>query len=383
MDLVFYAIGGAIVLLFVLYVMYRRRRASGASIVRFDNPGIQYLEGRDAVSIRSVRGQKMSSAQHRRRRSHIHAYVGLNGSGKSATMMWDTMQDLADGKTVLSTMAILSPVKADNPLDAEKAWMAIGMDHLRPRDELLLPHPQWVPLIDWLQVINARNCVILLDEVQGVADGRQSQGLPTQVATFLYKLRAKGVVVRWTTIDYSVPDKRIRDVTRAVTYCKGYYPNYAGNSMWGRNRIFWLRTYKADEFENFTQARNRVNDKHRIKPYIRQWVRGAGQLQVAFDAYNSGGEVLTLGVHNDAGMCVTCGGRRTVPQCSCPDHVAKKKKPRTETPALPKGEDVAVIGGFGLAEGQDITLPDVADSTVILSRVERRKREKAEAACAC
>lgn len=358
-------------LVFVVCVVWLRSRGSKKSIIRLDNPGIQYISGKEIHTVNMPTSRKMSSAQKRRRNAHFAAYVGLNGSGKSATMMWDTLADLNAGLPVLSTMAILSPIKAETVEEARSAWDALGLD-IQPSDPLALPHPLWIPFVDFKQLIEFQNGVILMDEVQGVADGRQSAALPSQVANRLNILRRNNVILRWTTIDYSTPDKRIRDTTILVTYCKGFFPKYEEGKIWGTKQIFQIRSYKADEFENFTQARNRVSDKNRIKPVIRQWVRLKGALMPALSAYDSSLAVLTLGAHNDAGICMTCSGRRTVPQCSCPDHVARKKKARIASPAS-ESEDVQ-SGLFSPDTGDGGAMREVADAGSVLSRRERRQR---------
>src|SRR5438105_3161500 len=48
-----------------------------------------------------------SKKRARRRAYPIHAYVGANGGGKSAGMVWDTLPSLDAGRSVLSTVGLL------------------------------------------------------------------------------------------------------------------------------------------------------------------------------------------------------------------------------------------------------------------------------------
>lgn len=367
--------GIVLVVGFALWVYIKNQRKSGQNVVRMAVPAVQYLSGRDTETVAMASNGKMSKAQRRRRQSHFSAYVGLNGASKTATMIWDTLPDLEAGLPILSTVALLAPEKAQTIEEADKAWGDLGIN-IRPVDLYALPHPLWVPFTSWKQLLEFKNGVVLLDEVQGVADGRDSSHLPTQVANHFAQFRRNGIVCRWSTLDYSTPDKRIRLATALVTYCKGYYPKYEDGKIWGTKQIFWLRSYKGDEFDDFTSARNRTSDKNRIKPVIRQWVRLHGALKPALTAYDTMAGVLTLGAHNDAGMCMSCGGRRTVPQCSCPDHVGRKRRGKTTEPPASVSEDgqgsSLTVSGTGTEQNSG----RASDEAPYIPRRERRARRE-------
>lgn len=291
----------------------------------------------------SVKGVRLTSAQKKRRSAGIAAYVGRNGSGKSATMILDTLPDLAAGRNVLSTVALLAPYPAESVEEADTAWAKMSLS-LRPDNPLSLPHPLWIPFTDFRQLLEFRNGVVLMDEVQGVADSRDSQGLPVQVRNVLYQLRRNGVILRWSTIDWSAADIRIRQVTQVVTLCRGLLPRWEPGVVWAKKRMFWLRTYDATEFLDFTQAINRSSTKQRPKSICRQMTTAKGRIRSAFAAYDSMAQVLVLGAASEGGMCLGCGGKRQIPRCTCSDAApaeGTKRAARTQ-PRRAKPEECVV-----------------------------------------
>lgn len=332
------SVGIPVVLLigYLLFSGYRRKHQKQKLSISMAESATQRLGGLDFTNVNPGK-YPMSAAQRKRRSVPIAAYVGFNGSAKSATMVWDTLPDLAAGKLVLSTLALLASEKAESPAEAEAAWIAIDCVEMRPKDDLVLPHPQWIPFKDFRQMMDFRDGVILMDEVQGIADSRDSMGLPVQVRNILFQLRRNKVILRWTTIDWSSADKRIRTATQAVTYCVGFMPKFNTGELWGRKQLFWLRSYDAKHFDDFTEARHRKNEKNKLRPSARQWVRLFGGLKLAIETYDSSGQVLTLGASNEAGMCMTCGGRRRAKSCACADHSGKKDS--GTTPARKRSEN--------------------------------------------
>lgn len=305
----------------------------------------------------SPRGVNPSSAK--RRGAFIHVYVGKNGSGKSLAMMYDTLPDLRAGKKVLSSMPILAFERADTPEQAEKAWADIGMLDVRPQgnedDELRLPHPQWVPFNDWRLLMDFRDGVILMDEISGIADARESSSMPVQVTNKLPQLRRNNVVLRITSIDWSVLDKRLRELCIAVTICTGYWGKTIPGSMWQSKRLFRYKTYDAKGFNDFTSAINRVSQKQRPRVKVGQWVFLKRGLAEASDSYSSLAPVLMVGTANEAGMCLTCGGRRSAPRCDCEkDATASRKGKKTMT--SPASDSEAVGMDFSRSEGSAVSM---------------------------
>jgi len=282
-----------------------------------------------------------------RRAFPIHGYVGANGGGKSACMVWDTLPSLRAGRPVLGTVRLLD---YENPRDCEDEECEANSTsghYVRalptsevinevfeqvsdPATRILMlaslgevtgihraVHPLWIPLVGWQQVLDARGCDLLLDEVTGAASSRDHAGLPSAIANKLVQLRRNDVVVRWSAPAWTRADKIIRETSQAVTYCRGFLAKAVkdedGARMWRNRRLFSWRTYDATLFEDFTSGKREdlstmVSDLH--------W----GPNSPAFGAYDTFDSVLTVGTVTEAGRCYRCGGSRRAPACSCSDH---------------------------------------------------------------
>lgn len=202
-------------------------------------------------------------------------------------------------------------------------------------------HPLWVPLTSLSQLLDWSDGDILLDEVQGVASAREHQALPYQVANALRKLRHIDARLRWTAPDWEAPDAVLRRVTKAVTLCHGGFPVTSYRAcvgcgkahgrptdkckmrseprLWKDNRVFRYRTYDARQFAEFSTARAESTQKGtKLRVMAKQrYRRSAGLAQYAYDTH---GEVISLGSADMAGVCIVCGGTRTRKKCSCADH---------------------------------------------------------------
>lgn len=230
-------------------------------------------------------------ARSRRRGVPIHAYVGPNGGGKSAAMVFDTLPSLDAGRPVLSTVQLLVPASV----------ATLGGDRSHPLCELLT---------DFRQFLGFRFGDVLLDEVTGVASSRESQGLPVQIANRFVQLRRDDVALRFTSPNYARADVILRECCQAVTYCRSYLPKKVDGRLWRQRRLAHWLTYDAAGFEDFTSGR-----REKLRPIAREWHRLPGS--PALDAYDTYAAVAMVGVANTAGMCLACGGRRTVPRCGC------------------------------------------------------------------
>jgi Zonular occludens toxin (Zot) len=250
----------------------------------------------------------------RRRGWPIHAYVGANGGGKSAGMVWDTLPSLDAGRTVLSTVRLLDyrnpractgyqgPTLSD-PCDV--CASADAPDHMQA-------HPMWVPFSEWEQLLAADHCDVLMDEVAGVASSRESQSMPSAVVVALQQCRRADLVVRWSAPNWSRADKIIRETSQAVTYCVGFLPKDASDvdRLWRQRRLFQWRTYDATQFEDFS-----VGKRQQMRPLVHDlhW----GPRSPAFRGYDTLDTVLSIGTVSESGRCYRCGGTRRAPACKC------------------------------------------------------------------
>lgn len=278
-----------------------------------------------------------------RRAMPITGYVGPNGSGKSACMVWDSMPSLMMGRPVLSTVRLLdweNPRPCDDPAcpHPEHAGVLLdvansGEDSVDLEDQRedthrlrlavsdaptithMAAHPLWVPFTDWQQLLDAEHCDVLMDEVTGVASSRESQSMPSPVANKLVQLRRADVVVRWSAPNWKRADVIIRECSQAVVYAQGYLAKRSGDAdrQWRNRRLFLWKTYDAADFEDFT-----VGKREQLRPQITDlhW----GPSSPVFGAYDTFDAVSTIGSVTDSGRCYRCGGRRSAPRCTCPDH---------------------------------------------------------------
>lgn len=250
-----------------------------------------------------------ASARRTRRGLAIHAYVGWNGGGKSLAMIYDTLPDLASGVPVLSTVRLLD---FENPRPCEGCN---DPEHVKGH---LQAHPLYIPFRRFPDFVEFAALdtpgVVLMDEVQGIASSREHSQLPFQVAKLLHELRRGDIALRWSAVSWKRADTVVREATLGVTFCVGMLPKariMGGiQRMWRDRRLFLWRTYDKSAFDEWENKRR--ND---VKPVGYQWYWGPGS--VAFTAYDTLAPVTALGWANEAGMCVTCGGRRRAPQCRC------------------------------------------------------------------
>lgn len=228
----------------------------------------------------------------RRRRATIRAYVGLNGSGKTLAAVKDLEPSIRSGRRILSTVPILDPYTG-------------GL------------YENYERLTEWSQVLEASNADLLFDEILGIANSRTGSGLPVQVQLLLNKLRHSDLTLSWTAPAWARSDLIIREVTQAVTVCRGYFPKERivpgedTSRSWSANRLFRFITYDASDFTTWTDSK-----EGNLRGIANEWMRGPGSL--AFARYDTLGGVDRIGETLESGRCAHCGGSRPVPKCSCP-----------------------------------------------------------------
>lgn len=256
-----------------------------------------------------------------RRSRAIRAYVGINGSGKTLCAVFDLLPDLDAGRPVLSTARLLD---WRNPRPCEESdcrWPG--------HPEHGQAHPAWVPFTEWRQLIGGaghpvfRDGAVLLDEVAGVASSRESGSLPFQVARDLQQLRKRHVSLSYTAPSFARTEKIIRECTRLITHARGSFAvssdDEATDTTWKRNRMSRWRSYDGESFDTFNNAaitderQSRQSQRPRALASQFFWIPGSEPAM----AYGTDDDVLSLGWSNESGMCLECGGRRSVPRCSC------------------------------------------------------------------
>jgi hypothetical protein len=267
-----------------------------------------------ASSTRYSRKYKETKKMLRRRVVPIHAYIGPNGSGKSLAMVRDTLPSLDAGRRVLSTVMLL---------DSETGR----------------PHPNYERLTEWSQLLDAKHCDVLFDEITGIAGSREAMSMPVQVQNLLNQLRRNDIVLRWSAPDWKRADTILRSVTQAVTVARGYMPDrkaIKGDGsqlrLWAPKRLFKLRTFSAVDFDEWTASKGAVREKgvqvKPLRPDVVEWFYGPQSRPFAsYDTLNS---VSRVGEVLDSGRCAHCGGKKSIPACSCAptlDHVPERLRP--------------------------------------------------------
>lgn len=228
-----------------------------------------------------------------RRGMPIHGYFGRNGMGKSLCMVHDTLPDLYRGDPVLSTVALLDAETGD-------------------------PYPNFERLTSWDQVMNFKRGTILFDEIVGVAGAREGLTLPVQVQNLLVQLRRSDIALRWTAPGWARADKIIRETSQGATLCRGYLAKRVRDEdgrelTWRQRRLFRFKTYNAEDFEEWTAAKEDGRSKLRKVTAAWYWAPG-GRAQWSYDTYD---DVSRIALPITSGRCASCGGTRRPKPCSC------------------------------------------------------------------
>lgn len=285
----------------------------------------------------------------------IVVFVGPNGSGKSLVMVESTLATLA-GRTwecydvehrhhrafrdhaavcpscdVPSFLA-MAPVRLDDVSEAVARAIlcdvggglitsgATGERTVYSTVPLTeskgVPHPRFVGLTNYQQLLTIEHADVLFDEVAGIADASSSGSMPVQVVNWQHQLRKRDIRQRVTTPAYARCALPIRQVAQVVVECKSFFPIRRSTSLWRPRRIVRATVYDAWDFEDFIASEGQ---RDRLRPLAKGliWVPDSPALA----AYNSFGQVLQLGHVTESGMCIACGGSRSRPKCACGEDV--------------------------------------------------------------
>lgn len=243
------------------------------------------------------------SAAIQRSRYGIHAFIGENGSGKTLLMMRQAARALDRGRTVISTV----------PMYLDKSAGIL--------------HPLYVPFDSWKRLEHARDCHIVMDEMTGVANARDSSPLPGEIQLIMNQLRKRKITVLWSSPAFEDSQVQIRRVTRAVTVCNGSWSNRAAyraaaasgasefDEAWIPNRLFHARTFRKSNTADFSIEKHQMPD---VEEYY--WGPGSG----TFDLYDTDEETTRLQETGESGQCLECFGNRRRDECICENYVSRK-----------------------------------------------------------
>lgn len=175
-----------------------------------------------------------------------------------------------------------------------------------------VPHPLYVPLTDYRQLLTIEHADVLFDEVAGIADASASASMPVQVVNWQHKLRKADIRQRVTTPAYARCALPIRQVAQVVVEMRSFFPARSKGLLWRPRRLILATAYDAWGFADFMAS---DGQRQKLRPMARAlvWVPDSK----AIEAYNSWGQVLSLGHVTEGGMCISCGGSRSKPKCAC------------------------------------------------------------------
>jgi hypothetical protein len=222
----------------------------------------------------------------------IMGFVGPNGGGKTAAAVAMALVALRSGRRVLSTVPLLDP--------------ATGQ-----------PHPLYVPWTHWDQLLDWWDGDVLADEILSIASSRGAASLDPRAQTLLGQLRKRNCRFWWTAPNFRRADVIIREVTQAITECRGFYPSRGLSQerrgviqSWAPKRLFSFKTYDAIEFDDWTAGK-----RDQATPLVAQWFHGPGS--DVFAAYDTLGAVSVIAGVGEAGLCDGCGGTVTTKPKPC------------------------------------------------------------------
>lgn len=175
-----------------------------------------------------------------------------------------------------------------------------------------VPHPLYVPLTDYRQLLTIEHADVLFDEVAGIADASASASMPVQVVNWQHKLRKADIRQRVTTPAYGRCALPIRQVAQVIVETRAFWPARKSGKLWRPRQIILATAYDAWAFADFMATEGQ---RDKLKPMARAliWVPTCE----AIEHFNSWGQVLSLGHVTEGGMCISCGGGRSRPKCGC------------------------------------------------------------------
>lgn len=185
----------------------------------------------------------------------IRGFVGANGSGKTlAAVERVALAAWAEGRPVMANLA------------------------LRP-EAVGYPAELAVPMRSLEDLLTFEGGSVILDEITTVASSRTSSRMPPELVRLLNQLRKADVELAWTAPAWARADLVLREVTQAVTVCRGsvadrwqraddgsarlFPPRKLDDEgvpmrqrrAWWPNRWFVWRTYDAFSFDEWTYSK--------------------------------------------------------------------------------------------------------------------------------
>lgn len=207
----------------------------------------------------------------------IVGFTGPNGAGKTLIAVTCAINDdLANGRPVFSTVDIRSP------------WG----DSTR--------------LTSMRQLLELRDCTVLIDEIAAIFSSRDSLQIPREFDVFLQTLRHRGVTFRWTAPAWKRADVRVREITQVSVGVRNLGHILKKGQFWPTPITILAGALDATGV-GVDETPEKIL-KRRI--FIPQRLSGWG-------AYETLADTPRIGHGTISTVCVDCGG--SVPRPSCDD----------------------------------------------------------------
>lgn len=231
----------------------------------------------------------------------ITAYVGANGSGKTALAVHERIRHaIRTGRPLYSTVDV--------------HWRA-------ERGKYKGKFVESVPITGWSQLSQIEGADFLLDEVAALASSRETIGLPPDLLNWLGSLRHHDVTCTWTAPSWNRADKVLREITQVIVAMRPLINDTAINELrWSLSEVPFLRVspptrYWARTFYAFAGVYNTMGASDGDAPLGRP-----GSMRVvpvsrllSIGAYDSWAGVPHLSEHSP--VCDECGNLKRREYC--------------------------------------------------------------------
>lgn len=205
----------------------------------------------------------------------ICGFTGPNGAGKTTLAVQSAIIDLAAGREVYSTVPIVSPFGNSQPI------------------------------VSLRQLLELRDCTILLDDIAVIFSSGTSGNLPPEVTAFLQTLRHRHLTLRWTAPEWMRCNNLIRGVTQGLVNVVPMLKRREFGNPWPSPRLI-LAGLLDTSTGKVDQTPTRVLRRRILLP---------SRLN-AWGSYDTHADTPLLGAHLHSGIDVDCGGSRTRPKCT-------------------------------------------------------------------
>jgi len=208
----------------------------------------------------------------------VVGYTGPNGVGKTLVAVSDGIEDMRAGRKLVSTVPVSSPWG-----DSE-------------------------PLLSLRQLLELRDCTLLVDEVAAVFSSRDGV-LPYEVEIFLQSMRHQGVTLRWTAPAWARANILLREVTQVSVPV--FRIGRIGKGFWPRPLLVGAAAMDVTGLKLDQTPEKVMFGSRRL--WVPQRLPGWGR-------YDSEANVSRIGWPRQNGRCPDCGGTVRAEACTVERH---------------------------------------------------------------